>query len=190
MCVIRCIVISLRTSSYSSTRNVCTFYPNHVLASREQNYTLKVQFSTFHWSVKPLWFSSFKCSAATLLGVWKSARCTLPRAVHLKLENQSGFALAALLHLRTFALFAHHHLRWMCTSAASFGCALLANSHFHALCTFAKLSCLHFCALLRFVRFAHSHFLEFVRLCTLATSCGCAAVQIHTFTCCALLHSF
>ena len=154
ICICSCTTCSsVRRSQYI----ICIWWWQH--PSREQNYTLKVQFSTFHWSVKPLLFSSFKCSGSTLLGVWKSARCTSSRAVHLKLENKSGFALAALLHLRTFAL--------LCTSP------LALNVHFCSvlrLCTFGKVTLprpVHFCKAFMFALWA---LLRFVRFCTYALS--------------------
>lgn len=134
--------------------------------SREQNYTLKVQFSTFHWSVKPLWFSSFKCSASTLLGVWKSARCTLSRAVHLKTGKSKWFCTCSAFALENFCA--------LCTSP------LALNVHFCSvlwLCTFGKLTLprpVHFCKAFMFALWA---LLRFVRFCTYALSRVCSIVH-------------
>ena len=136
------------------------------MASREQNSTLKVQFSTFHWSVKPLWFSSFKCSASTLLGVWKSARCTLSRAVHLKTGKSKWFCTCSAFALENFCA--------LCTSP------LALNVHFCSvlrLCTFGKLTLsrpVHFC---KAFMFALCALLRFVRFCTYALSRVCSIVH-------------
>ena len=117
-----------------------------------------------------------------------------------------NWKIKVVLHLQRFCTwellrsFAHRHLRWMCTFAASFGCALLANSHFHALCTFAKLSCLHFGHFCVLCAFARTHFLarvcsivhfgDIVRLCKFTLSRVvhfCTAYVFALFAFCAFL---